>query len=127
MTIFLLNRILRYILIIVIICILIWVVNYKINKGIDVDEKLAGAICAKLIYDNITKDFAITKVVFDKHYTLSDSMITLYVLYNKKILTTSDCIIVRNYKDIIYIKKALLVNPKGKLIIYSDLQIKYAK
>ena len=125
MTFFLLNKILRYLLIIVMICIFIWVINYKINKGVDIDEKLAGSICAKLIYDNITKDFNITKVIYDSRYTVSDSMITLYVLYNNKIMTTSDCIITRNYKDIIFVRKALLVNPQGKLIIYSDLQIKY--
>ena len=70
MTSLLLHKILNYILVITVFLLVIWFVYMRYNKGQDLEEKLAGSICAKLIYENISKNFQITNVVISRFNNL---------------------------------------------------------
>jgi hypothetical protein len=93
-------------------------------SGKSINEGIAGSICAKLVYENIDKDFNITKIYYKNFYTLSDSKIELYIIYSNGRQVSNDCIFRRKYKNNrVILKQAFLVNRDGKLIYLDNLEI----
>lgn len=125
MTLFAMQKILRIILLILLFIVIVWVIVEKKNKGKNLDIKLAGSICAKLIYDNIDNKFLLNDVEYREYYSLRNSMITLYLTYGNGFKTSVDCLFERNYKEIIKLKEIVIINPKGNLNKYKDIEIKY--
>lgn len=127
MTLFTMQKILRIILLILLCIVITWVIIEKINRGQNLDLKLAGTICAKIIYEQIDNKFILDDVEFREYYNLRDSMLTLYLTYGNGFKTSVDCLFDRNYKDKILLKKISIINPKGNLESYHNIEIKYLK
>ncbi|MFL1780751.1 hypothetical protein ABSA28_00449 [Candidatus Hepatincolaceae symbiont of Richtersius coronifer] len=91
-----------------------------------ITTKQAGSICSKLIYENISPAFTITKVEAGRFFSLNKMKVSLYIIFANGKKTSSDCIFYKNYtQGIITLKQALLVDPDGKLIIFDNIKIQY--
>jgi hypothetical protein len=125
MSLFTMQKILKILLLILLFVVIAWVIIEKKNKGKNLDIKLAGSICAKLVYENIDDNFFLNDVEYREYYSLRDSIITLYLTYSNGFKTSVDCLFERNYKDIIKLKEIVIINPKGNLNKYYNIEIKY--
>lgn len=96
------------------------------SRGEKINERLAGTICAKLIYDYIDKDFKVNKVNFDYSYRFNAAKIDLNIEYPNGKKSSSSCLYKKKYSDsIIHLKKASLVDQNGKIVIFENLKIDY--
>jgi hypothetical protein len=97
-----------------------------LSRGEKMNEKLAGTICAKLIYDYIDKDFKINKSIFKYSFTFNTSKIDLLVEYSNGKKVSSSCFYKNKYSNsTIYLKNATIVDKNSKTIIFDSLKIDY--
>ena len=104
------------------------VVLYLNFGGVSINQSQAELICAKVAYEELGKDFKITRTHYNNFYSISESKVELYMTYNNGTHVASDCIFKRKHLgDEVTINKAFLVNKKGQLIYLEGIKVKLLK
>ncbi len=111
---------------IIIILILISGFIIYLSKGEKMDEKLAVAVCAKLIHEYLENDFKIIKSNFAYSYRLNLSKIDLTIEYKNMSQYTSNCTYKKRFSNsTIFLKKAILIDRNGKITVFDDVKMNY--
>lgn len=96
------------------------------SRGEKMTEKLAGTICAKLIYDYIEQDFKVINVSFNYSTRFNLSKIEMLIGYKNGAEYQSKCSYKKKYfNSVVELEKAILIGPAGKMVVFEDVKIDY--